>query len=664
VREAVCVRSLITLLALGLTAPLCRWAAAGEGGIDVEHCDLEAELLERSLRVKAELRARAEKLPKRWELVLADTMKVRSVTVGVSAVPFTTANDGLVLELAKVAHRMESPFHITVALEGAPYKRFSPQRGGFVRTALTQDIAYVRSQYPWYPRNGDDAATYRIQVRAPEGWQVRTAGRETAREKRGDAVVWTFEQARPCRRVGLVAARYRSVQAEAAGTPLMDALVPAGEDQGVQRLLDAMRHSFAHYGERLGRLERPRLTLVKMPEAYGPASGYCEDGYILVGKRPFEREQDLALVAHEVGHTWWAHEVAFSDFAAELLTSYVTLGFVEAEQGADAALRRRRDAVHSVVSCCEAGKAISMLDLRGFGGGQDPQTYEVHAYSKGMMILVMLEDALGRKKLDGILAKIVDAHRGGLYDYRGLRGDLMKAGGAVARRLLTQWEQPDLPTLEITYKARKGKVKGTLSQSGTRRPFQMDVTVRALCGDRHADTTVKLRGRKAAFALTAPAAPDAVVIDPEYRILAERVNAGVRDPEETLSKAIKEVVNNPGLADPAILKRTIATLRKLVAAGAGSNEGLCYTGIGRCLFRLGKLDEAREALQKALRLGVSPFHRQWTHLRLGCIADLERKRSEAEEHYRKTIAIKPGAFTAGKAQRFLKRPYRGYDRDQ
>ncbi|MHC4492594.1 MAG: tetratricopeptide repeat protein, partial [Planctomycetota bacterium] len=424
-----------------------------------------------------------------------------------------------------------------------------------------------------------------------------------------------------------------------------------------------MRQSFAHYGARLGPLERPRLTLVKMPEAYGPTSGYCEDGYILVGRRPFERENDLALVAHEVGHTWWAHEIAFSDFTAELLTSYVTLGFLEAELGGDAALQKRREAIRSVLSCAEAGKAISMLDLRGFGGSHDPQTYQAHAYDKGMMILVMLEDALGRKKLDAILAGIVEAHRGELYDYRKLRGDLMKRGGAVARRLLTHWEEPGLPTLEVTYKARKGKVKGTLSQTGTRRSFQMDVTVRALCGEKHTDTTVKLRGRKAAFALTAPAEPDAVVIDPEYRVLAKRVSAGVLDPDEARTKAFNEVVNNPGLTDRATLERTIATLRKLVEAGAGGHEGQCYTGIGRCLFRLGKLDEAEEALEKALKARVSPFHRQWTYLRLGCIADLRKKRSEAQEHYRKTVAIKPGAFTAGKARRFLERPYRGHEKD-
>jgi len=476
-------------------------------------------------------------------------------------------------------------------------------------------------------------------------------------------VSWTFEQMRPCRRIGLVATRHRRIESEAAGVPVMDALVPAEEEQGVQRLLGAMRQSFAHYGARLGPLDRFRLTLVKMPEAYGPASGYCEDGYILVGRRPFDQEEDFALVAHEVGHTWWAHEVAFSDFTAEVLTSHVTLGFLEAELGAEATLRERRNAVQSVVRCVDAGKAISMLDLRGFGGGIDPQTYRAHAYDKGMMILVMLEDALGRQKLDAILSGIVEAHRGKLYDYRQLRSDLMKGGGAVARRLLTQWEEPGLPTLEVTFKARKGKVKGTLSQTGTRRPFHMDVTVRALCGGKHADTTVKLRGRKASFSLTAPAEPDAVVIDPEYRVLAKRVSAGSLDPDEVLTKAFKEVVNNPGLVDRAPLEATIATLQRLVAAGAGEHEGECYIGIGRCLFRLGKLDEAKEALEKALKAGVGPFHRQWAHLRLGCIADLGKKRSEAEKHYRKVIAIKPGAFTAGKAQRFLERPYRGHKTD-
>lgn len=598
-----------------------------ERPVDVLHYDIAVRVRKDRLEVTVDIKARADEIPKKWELVLARTMRVKAV----DGVPFTVRGDAVVLDLSGVE---PGTFRVTFRLEGAPSTRFSAKRGGFVRTAITPDIAYVRSQYPWYPRNGDnDAATFRVRVQAPDGWVVRTAagaGRD-----------------RPSRRIGLVAAPYDKV----ALGPDLDALVPKGDNEGVRALLEGTRKAFAHYRGRLGKIDLPRFTLVRMPDAFGPNSGYGEDGYILVGRRG-----GLPLVAHEVAHSWWGHEVDFSDFASEMLATYVTLGFLEAELGAAAAVRERRNAVESVLNCAKAGKEISLREMKGFGAGQDPQTYRAHAYDKGAMIFVMLADAIGAEKLDGILAAIVEANRGKVYNYKRLREDLAKRGGASARRLLAQWEEPGIPTLEIAYKTGRGTVKGTLSQKGTRRPFAMQVTVRALCGGTHADTTVKLRGKKATFSLKVPAEPESVVIDPEYRIVAARTIAGLPDFDE-----IWKVASNPGLADKKVLEKAIADLRRLLSAG--QKEDLCRVGIGRCLFRLGKLDDAKKQLSEAVRLGLSPFHRQWARLRLGCIADLRKNRKQAMEHYRAAVAIRPGAFSAKKAQRFLERPYRGQAKD-
>lgn len=126
------------------------------------------------------------------------------------------------------------------------------------------------------------------------------------------------------------------------------------------------------------------------------------------------------------------------------------------------------------------------------------------------------------------------------------------------------------------------------------------------------------------------------------------------------------VVNDPGEADTAKLLRAIGLLRGLVAARV--REGQCRVGIGRCLFRLGRREESRAEFETALALGgFGPFTRSWAWLRLGCIADLDGRRAEAEGHYRDVLGL-PDAPNLdpqkSRASLFLERPYAGYAVDR
>ena len=623
------------LLAVALLSCL-----AFAGGIDVRHYDLDVTVEADALALRVTLHADVPSPPARWRLDLADRMKVERVEANGRSIPFVAEGNELVLDLSSLG---KGALEISFVVRGSPYVKFSPGRGGFLRTVVSPTITHIRKQYPWYPRARDDPATYRTAVHAPDGWLVRTTGTETA--------PGTFVQKGAVRRIGLVAGPYELVRREAAGSFVLDAFMLSGGERAGHPL-EVARRALEVYAGRFGASEAKRFTLVEMPEAFGPGSGYGEGDYVLLGAGAFQtgRAWADALVAHEVAHTWWGHELVLSDFASEALASYAALGFVQEDEARD----QRRSAVERI----SKAPAIHMRDVKGFGGGMDPATYRAHAYEKGMMILFMAEEAIGRPAMDTLLRGLIEANRGKAIGY----ADLHDALARKQRTLVDLLEEPGLVTLAVEHTSKrsgkKWKVKGKVTAD--RPKLAAKVLVRAQCGGETVETTVRLSRGKGKFSMTTPEKPDTIVIDPDYRLLALRPESGI-DAAPIHDSAV-EVMNSPNEGDPRVLEETIARLRGLLRAGAGDREGLYHTGIGRCLFRLDRRKEAKEEFEAALKLGAGgPFHRAWIYLRLGCLADLEGDRKEAERLYRKA-ATGRGA-SAQRAQRFLKRPYRGYSVD-
>jgi hypothetical protein len=488
----------------------------------------------------------------------------------------------------------------------------------------------------------------------------------------GDRARWSFEVDRPLDRAGLVAGPFVRVEARAARGASLDALVFRGDEKGAEALLETARRAIERYAARFGPVDARGYTLVEMPEAFGSSSGYGESDYALLGPGAFRSAGTAAwadsTVAHEIAHTWWGHEVGFTTFASESLACYAALGFLEAEKGPDAARVERRRALAALAKASAAGKRVALAEIQPWGRGMDPETYQVHAYEKGMLLLSMVEDALGRKAMDAALAAFFAKYRGARVDWRELR-DALAAAGPAARTVLEQGEAAGHPVITVAHETKKQGalwvIEGTLAQEGTAKPWKIPVTVAAHAGEKSVAETVRFDGPTAKFRLVLPAEPESVVVDPEGRLLAEFRVPGAKDPKEVVERVIGKIANSAALSDPKVLEPAIAELRALLRSGAGEMEPVCHTGIGRMLFRLGRHGEAKESLQTALAMGAGgPFHQAWCHLRLGCIADLEGLRRDAKAHYERARGPGASKSTATMADLFLERPYRGYAQDR
>lgn len=558
--------------------------------LDVISYEVAVELRGNDLAVATTIAATG-KAPAQWRLELAPEMKVLAAEAGGKPVPFTAQGGEFVLDLAKTAAVTARELAVAIRCEGAPSERFSKERGGYVRSAVSSDLVYVRSQVPWYPRAANDPAKHTITVDATAGWQVRSAGDFAPPQPKDGRAVWTFATKNPIDRAGLAAGPWQIVRDGAS-----DALVTAPHADAASAMIAKARETMAFHGGDLGPPARERFTLVEMPESFGTGSGYSECGYILLGPGAFEAGPGVAWVArflaHETAHQWWGQDGLFADFANEMLAEYSAFRCVRAA-GAEAGNRMRSAVREQLGKAVASGKGVALGSIEGWGGGMDAGTYEVHAYQKGMLLLAAVEDAVGDERMRAGLRQFLAAARKTRVGWKDLRQALC-ALGPKAKAAVETWEQPGIP------------------------------------GGVEAPTAAAAEAKQA-------------------------LEAGMK------------VANSPREADPRVLAEALAKLRLARNAKELSDgeQAAAQTGIGRCLFRLGKHDEARKELEAALALGAGgPFHRGWVHLRLGNLDDLGGKRKDALAHYQAVLDNKGASKTTVEmAKKFLEQAYRGFAKD-
>jgi aminopeptidase N len=652
-----------------LTALLACTASAVPAGeeADVLAYDIQATLESDHLVGTVTMRVKATEPVTRLELQFASSMRLLSCRFGEREVPFERSGWDLTLDL-EAAGPPRGEFELVFEVEGRPYNK---QSNGLLRTVVSEEYAYARNQYAWYPRRADDLALATVQFTARADWSVRTAGTLRAVTESGGRKTWSYSLASPCRSFGFAAGPYVIVEGETAaeGGVAPEAWVFEGHEPGARILLAGADRAIKLYRALFGSPREHGFSLVEMPAAFGASSGYGEVGYALIGSGAFEAAGQApwseALVAHEVAHTWWGREVVFSNFANEMLASYATLRYIEHVRGPWAARSERRRMVSNVARVASERGLVALDEIQGWGAGVDSRVYTACAYDKGAMLLHALEFEMGREDFDAALGRFFEQHRGRVVEYADLRESL---GASRYKRLFEQWGRAELPGFEVEFAVRPSganfKVSGTVHQAFEGKPFDLTLTLRAVAGERTQDHLVRVKQGETPFSFPCEFPPEELRLDPEYDWV--RVLPVVAD-LDALRETIFRVANSPKIGDPASLRGTISKVERVFAAGAALDPGLesaFHTALGRCHFRLGEFEPARREFALALEGGAGgPFHRAWIRLRLGCIADLEGDREVATASYESVLASKGNGTQKQYARRFLKSPYRGYSSD-
>jgi aminopeptidase N len=185
-------------------------------------------------------------------------------------------------------------------------------------------------------------------------------------------------------------------------------------ERNVDLMLRSMRKSLQYYSEAFGPYKHKQARIVEFPrvsmfaQAFPGTMPYSEGvGFIADLQDPNDVDMVFYVVAHEVAHQWWAHQVVGANMRgatvlSETLAQYSALMVMEKEYGRDMMRKFLRYEMDNY------------LRARGQVGNKETPLKDVEFqhgfvhYNKGSVAMYHLKETIGEANLNAALRSVVD----------------------------------------------------------------------------------------------------------------------------------------------------------------------------------------------------------------------------------------------------------------
>ncbi|MBP7449643.1 MAG: hypothetical protein KA817_06380, partial [Flavobacteriales bacterium] len=181
----------------------------------------------------------------------------------------------------------------------------------------------------------------------------------------------------------------------------------------VPRMANSIRKSLAYYSANFGPYRHKQARIIEFPryqsfaQAFPGTMPYSEGiGFIADLSDTADIDMVFYVVAHEMGHQWWAHQVMGADMQgstllSETMSQYSALMVMEEEYGRDQMrkfLKLESDRYQRSRGS-EDLKEVPLLEVENQG--------YIH-YNKGSVVLYCLRDFVGEDSLNTAFRNLVD----------------------------------------------------------------------------------------------------------------------------------------------------------------------------------------------------------------------------------------------------------------
>ena len=184
----------------------------------------------------------------------------------------------------------------------------------------------------------------------------------------------------------------------------------------VPRMLNSMRKSLDYYTRNFGPYAHKEARILEFPrvahfaQAFPGTMPYSESiGFIANLNHPDDIDSVFYVVAHEMGHQWWAHQVIGANMEgatllSETLAQYSALMVMEKEYGRDLERKFLKYEMDRYLS----SRGRELLKERPLLTVEANQGY-VH-YRKGSVVMYYLKEMIGEDAVNRALRKLVQRY--------------------------------------------------------------------------------------------------------------------------------------------------------------------------------------------------------------------------------------------------------------
>lgn len=210
-----------------------------------------------------------------------------------------------------------------------------------------------------------------------------------------------------------ISARYKVAVQEWNGISLEVYYHPE-HGRNVDNMLRAMRAALQYGSEQFGPYRHKQARIIEFPrtatfaQAFPGTMPYSEGiGFIADVDGPDDIDMVFYVVAHEIAHQWWAHQVIGagmqgSTLLSETLAQYTALMVMEREFGRD----RMRKFLRYEMDSYLRSRGAERLAERPLRTVEASQGY-VH-YRKGSVVMYQLKERIGEERVNAALRSLVD----------------------------------------------------------------------------------------------------------------------------------------------------------------------------------------------------------------------------------------------------------------
>jgi ABC-2 type transport system permease protein len=184
----------------------------------------------------------------------------------------------------------------------------------------------------------------------------------------------------------------------------------------VPRMMNSLKKSLTYYTTNFGPYYNKQARIIEFPrvarfaQAFAGTMPYSESiGFIANLNNPDDIDMVFYVVAHEMGHQWWAHQVVGANMQgatmlSESLAQYSALMVMEKEYGRDIMRKFLRYEMDNYLR----SRGRERLKERPLLTVESQQGY-IH-YRKASVVLYDLRETIGEDKFDAALRKLIAEH--------------------------------------------------------------------------------------------------------------------------------------------------------------------------------------------------------------------------------------------------------------